>query len=152
MLEINLGEQNPFQGAGFNGVFRRIYPKQTSCFGLGGNTHLLLSKTLIPEIHHWIHGFDGIYSDGRRGSKDSFLPPCLRSRWVFFNSLEGLHNKAQPEESLLWEGCKQARSLLRQAPHPLGKQLLLTGNNGVFPEPLMRSRKRGPPCANTASV
>lgn len=71
---------------------------------------------------------------------------------MFFNSLEGLHNKAQPGEGLLWEVCRQARSLLRQAPHPLGKQLLLTSNNGVFPEPLMRSRKRGPPCAQTSHL
>ena len=40
------GEQNAFQGASFNGVFRCIYPKQTLCFRPGGNTHLPLRLTI----------------------------------------------------------------------------------------------------------
>ena len=84
--------------------------------------------------------FDGIFSARRNQSQEfGFFSSELLgvlTAWRFAQQSQA------SEEAVLREGDRRvfAASL---ALHPLGKQLFLTSNNGVFPEPLMRSRKRG---------
>lgn len=150
------GEQNSFQGASFNGVFRRIYPKQTLCFGPGGNTHLPL-RQIIARCWYQKYSTGPFHSRVWRHFQCQAKPrPGV---WVFLLRVAGCFNSLEvcTTKPGVWgkpfsgkgTGNVFAASL---SLHPLGKQLFLTSNKGVFPEPLMRSRKRGPPCANAASL
>lgn len=150
------GEQDSFQGSSFNEVFRRIYPKQTLCFGPGRNTHLPL-RQIIAGSWYQKYSAGPFHSLVREHFQSQTKPE--RGLWVFllwvagcFNSLEVCTTKPG-----IWGKPASGKGTddvfaVSLALHPPGKQPFLTSNNGFFPEPLMCSRKRGPHCANFTSL